>query len=180
MPSTTIKAVTEPPTNHAPITEYETGQQHSTEWTEYFQSLNDKVNELVSAANTMTGVTDGSDAAAGVVGEYMTASGSVGLSNNALATVTSLTLTAGDWQVTGFVTFTLTSAASNHYVVTIDGEPGTEIIATIPSGSGTWRLQAGTVRRNVTTNTAVSLLALAGFTSGSVSAAGTINARRMR
>jgi hypothetical protein len=180
MPSTLIKSVTEPPTNHAPVTEYETGQQHSTEWTEYFQTVTDKINELVNRANTLPGVTDGSDAPAGVVGEVMTASGSAGLSHNALVTVASLTLTAGDWHVWGYVTFTLTSAVSNHYVVTIDGEPGTEIVATVPTGSGTWRLQSGTVRRNYSVSITTSLLALAGFTSGSITASGTLNARRMR
>jgi hypothetical protein len=167
--------VVDPPFYDPPIADYPSGQQHSQAWTEYHQSVADKINGL------SIGVTDGSDADAGHVGEYMSASGSVALSNNTTATVATLNLTAGDWDVSGGVTFTISGAASNHYAAGIDGTFGSEIIATVPTGSGTWRLSAGApVRRNVTATTAVHLSALAGFTSGAVSAAGMIQARRVR
>ena len=167
--------VVEPPFYDPPIADYPSGQQHSQAWTEYHQSVADRL------AVIKNGVTDGSDAKPGEVGEYLTASGSVALSNNTTATVATLNLTAGDWEVSGGVTFTISGAASNHYAAGIDGTFGSEIIATVPTGSGTWRLTAGApARRNVTAATAVHLSALAGFTSGAVSAAGTIQAWRVR
>jgi hypothetical protein len=172
-----LKSLVEPPVNDAPIVEYDAGQQHSRAWTDYFQSVTDQVNRLVAK---VTGVTDGSDAAAGQVGEFMTASGTVSLTNNVTASVASMTLTAGDWHVWGFVTFTLTSATSNHYAVGIDGTLTTNILATIPSGSGSWGLPTAMVRLNLTTSSLVHVDALAGFSAGTVSATGTINARRMR
>jgi hypothetical protein len=160
-----------------PVVQYESGQQHSRAWTDYFQTMTDKINEIASRVNA---VTDGSDAAAGAVGEFMTASNTVALSNNVTASVASVTLTAGDWHVWGFVTFTLTSTTSNHYAVGIDGTLTTNILATIPSGSGSWGLPTAMVRLNLTTSTAVHVDALAGFSAGTVSATGTISARRMR
>jgi hypothetical protein len=169
--------IVEPPFYDPPLVDNPSGQQHSQAWTEYHQSVSD----LLTALRANSGVTDGSDAAAGQVGEYMTASGSVPLANNTVTTVATLNLTAGDWEVSGGVTFTISGAASTHYAAGIDGTFGSEIIATIPTGSGTWRLSAGApVRRNVTAATAVHLSAFAGFTSGAVSAAGTLQARRVR
>jgi hypothetical protein len=141
----------------------------------------DALSNLSNTVQYKAGVTDGSEATAGNIGEVLTASGSVALTNNTTATVATLTLTAGDWDVTGGVTFTISSAASSHYAAGIDGAFGTAIIATVPTGSGTWILSAGApVRRNVTASTAVALSAQTGFTSGSVSAAGSVRARRMR
>ena len=182
-----VTARLEHPVGDPPI--IDGGNQHSKSWTAYFQSVNDQVaglNDEVAGLTTQLGsvgqgVTDGSDAAAGMVGEYLTASGSgVGLTNNVMTTVATLTLTAGDWDVYGVVTFHLTGATTTHYAAGLDGTFGTEIIATVPAGSGVWQLQAGTVRRNVTGTTAVLLQGLCGFSAGSVSADGTIRARRMR
>ena len=182
-----VTARLEHPVGDPPI--IDGGNQHSKSWTAYFQSVNDQVaglNDEVAGLTTQLGsvgqgVTDGSDAAAGMVGEYLTASGSgVGLTNNVMTTVATLNLTAGDWNVYGGVTFNITSAASSHYGAGVD-TLGQTMIATIPTGSGTWMLSAGApVRRNVTAPTMVNLVAQAGFTSGSVSADGTISARRMR
>jgi len=146
-------------------------------WASYYQTITDQLETL----NAKMGATDGSEATAGQIGEYLTQSGSTSLVTNTTATVATLTLTAGDWDVFGGVTFTITSAASSIYAAGIDGVFGQEIIATIPTGSGSWALSAGPpVRRNVTASTAVTLVAMARFTSGTVSAAGTISARRMR
>jgi len=167
----------DPPFFEPPIVDVATGQQHSHAWTDYHQQIADHINTIVAGA----GITDGSDAPAGNVGEVLTASGSgVALSSGGVATVATLTLTPGDWDVTGGVVFNISGAASSHYAAGIDGVFGTEIIATIPSGSGVWRLQAGTVRRNVTASTAVVLSAAVFFSSGAVSADGTLRARRMR
>jgi hypothetical protein len=164
----------EPPFYDPVLSEHKDGQQFSHAWTDYQQRVADKLQVLDQ------GVVDGSDAEAGDVGEYLSASGSVGMPANAVTTVATLTLTPGDWDVSGGVTFAITTAASSRYGVGIDGVLSTEMVATIPTGSGTWRLAAAPVRRNVSVGTAVTLSALAGFSSGSVAASGTLSARRMR
>lgn len=163
----------DPPMNDPPHTDQ---GRPTRAWASWYEQMADKLAET----ERRLGVIDGSDAPAGQIGEYLTAGGSTGLSSNVLATVASLSLTAGDWDVRGEVVFHIAGAASSHYAAGIDGVIHTEIIATIPTGSGTWALGAGTVRRNVTATTAVTLSALAGFTSGTVTADGVISARRMR
>jgi hypothetical protein len=149
---------------------------HTQPWIDYHQNVADRLGDVQMRA----GVTDGSDAAAGDIGEYLTASGSVALGSGAVTTVATLTLTPGDWDIWGGVTFNISGAASNHYGAGIDGALTNEMVATIPTGTGTWRLAAAPVRRNVSAGAAVTLSALAGFSSGSVAASGTISARRMR
>ena len=174
----TAPKLVEPPVFDSPLVNLEGGgQQHSQAWTEHNQQVADLLNSLVVSSHA---VTDGSEAAAGTVGEVMTASASaVTLGSGAVTTVTTVTLTAGDWEVSGGVTFNISGAASNHYGVGLDNL-STEIIATIPTGSGTWRLTPMQVRRNVTASTAVNLVAVAFFASGGVTADGTISARRVR
>jgi hypothetical protein len=98
----------QPPANDPPLVS--TGGQHSQAWNAYFQDVADELvglREQVSDAGR--GVTDGSDAAAGQVGEYLTASRAssspLPLIAGALANVTSLDLTPGDWDVWGSVGF---------------------------------------------------------------------------
>ena len=69
-----------------------------------------------------SGVTDGNDAAAGQVGEYVTASGSgVGLANGTPANVATLTLAAGDWDVSGNAQFVATGVAGRVTAEGLDG-----------------------------------------------------------
>ena len=76
--STTTTTRLQPPTNDPPITE--AGGQHSQAWAGYFQGVADQLATL--QAKVRKGVTDGSDAAAGDIGEYLTAtSGAVPLTN---------------------------------------------------------------------------------------------------
>jgi hypothetical protein len=147
-------------------------------WTAYFTRVSDQMSHLLAAG---IGVTDGSDAPAGQVGEYVTANAAgVHLSNNAQATVVPLTLTAGDWDVTGNVVFHISGATSSRYGAGVDAI-AMDITATIPTGSGTWRLGSGApVRRNLTTNGTAQLVAIATFSAGTVTADGFIQARRVR
>lgn len=149
-------------------------------WSEWYQAVSDRLSKL-GTMNIGMGVTDGSEATAGQVGEYLTASGSVALADGSPAAVASLTLSAGDWDVIGHVVFNLAATDSNQYqyAAAIDGV-GTQIIATITASSGVYWLPAGPVRRNVTASTVVQLVAVAGFTAGTVSVDGTISARRAR
>ena len=57
-----------------------------------------------TAAQPLIGVVDGSSASAGQIGELLTANGAGSINNNTnVANVASITLTAGDWDVWGFI-----------------------------------------------------------------------------
>jgi hypothetical protein len=64
----------------------------------------------------IAGVTDGSDAAAGQVGEYVYTSGHIGVGNivsDLTQAYSSIALSAGDWEVTGWCWLTNDSNAMN-------------------------------------------------------------------
>src|SRR5215467_13701817 len=83
-------------------------------WANYYQRINDWLSSVSKTlAQIRKGVTDGSEAAAGDIGEYMSAtSGIVSLANTVTANLATLNLTAGDWDVTGAVTFS--ASAGTH------------------------------------------------------------------
>jgi hypothetical protein len=145
-------------------------------WAKYFVEKDDAL------AKVHQGVTDGSEADAGDVGEYLTASAAgVPLANNVLVTVATLNLTAGDWDVSGGVTFHLTGVTATAYGAGIDVLGQLIVGNAMTTASGLWLLSAGApVRRNVTAATTVNLVARAGFTAGTVAADGMIAARRVR
>jgi hypothetical protein len=169
----------DPPVTVPPLISIASGeQQFSQAWTEHNQNIADQVNKLL----VNMGITDGSDAAAGQVGEYLTASGAgVGLANNVLVTVATLNLTAGDWDVSGGVTFHLTGVTATAYGAGIDALGQLIVGNATTTASGLWLLSAGApVRRNVTAATAVNLVARAGFSAGTIAADGVVQARRVR
>jgi hypothetical protein len=176
MATAPIKIV-DPPFYDAPIVDDAAGQQHSQAWTEYHQAVADQINKM--AATLGVGVTDGSDAVAGKVGEYMTATASgIALVNNTPINVVSLSLTAGDWDVAGNAQFSTGSGQHSDFGVGLDGID-TLIAATFPTTTLTQGMNAALRRYNVTATTTVWLMAVAGFV-GSVTASGTIRARRVR
>jgi len=67
----------------------------------------------------LRGVTNGVDAAAGLVGEIIrssiVAASSIGLSTGTAANVTSIALTAGDWMISGSVAFPISGATTVQY-----------------------------------------------------------------
>lgn len=170
-------AILQPPANEVPVTADGT---HTPAWKDYYQAVADRLGSLPAAVRK--GATDGSDAAAGDIGEYLTASGSgVPLTNNVQATVATLNLTPGDWDVSGGVTFHLTSVTATAYGAGIDALGQLVVGNATTTASGLWLLGAGpAVRRNVTAATAVHLIARAGFSAGTVLADGVISARRVR
>jgi hypothetical protein len=134
------------------------------------------------------GVTDGSDAPAGHIGEFLSASGSGALTNAAPADRATLTLTAGDWDVAGSATITPNianmtfaeawlSAAAN-----TPTDPGRAAIQSGGAGTlGAVALVVGPRRFSVTASTAVHLGCQANFPAGTtVTASAFIRARRMR
>ena len=149
-------------------------------WAQYIDKLNTAV------ANVGKGVVDGSDATAGQVGEYLTASGSgVGLGGGTPANVATLSLTAGDWDVSGNVAFATTGATTAVVagVSTVSGAFGS--VYTHNSGTLGTSVQhrlgtGGSVRVNVTAAATVYLVAAASFSGGGVTASGEVWARRVR
>lgn len=143
----------------------------------------------------MNGTATNDNAAAGEVGEELVASVASGsalaLTTNVALTVTSITLTAGDWDVSGHVAFT--STASTSFTIAA----GSLSLTTNTSSStlGRWNQTVsaafvpntvpistvmGPSRFSVNTNTTVFLVAFATFTASTSGAYGQIRARRVR
>jgi hypothetical protein len=145
---------------------------------------------LNGAPNNIKGVTDNSAAAAGNVGEYVTANATTG--NIAAATVwniTSISLTAGDWDVWGHTQFNITTAAPNNIQTGVSLANNSLGIGgggnTALSGSATWgtltTLDTGLVRVSVSVTTPVYLNGYASpISAGNITLTGTIFARRVR
>lgn len=174
----------QPPFQENPVRDDTGALSHA--WTRHQQDIVDALGSVHD------GVTDGSNAAAGQVGEYIEATfaGPVGLAGGGTAAdVGSIGLTAGDWDVSGSVVFA-SSAGNLISVVAWVGtasaalaDPGASAIntnvGTTRFSSGT-RLLAGPVRFNVAAAVTVYLGASATFPSGTASAAGHLGARRVR
>lgn len=134
-----------------------------------------------------TGKTDASNAAAGKVGEVLTANVAATALTSATATnVASLALTAGDWDIDGTVRFNTTDATIN----TMQGGLSTASAAVpgfpdcyqlmVTLNPATQQFSVPRKRVNVAAGTTVYLVALAIFGSGSVTYQGSIRARRVR
>jgi hypothetical protein len=166
----------QPPVNETPFASDR--NQHTQAWTAHFEAVADRLQAI--PAEVKHGVTDGSDAAAGDIGEYMTAtSGSVALVNNVPVNVISLDLTAGDWDMSGNVQFTIGAGTHNYFGAGTSSGLDTVIQATFPTTILSAGLNTATHRYNVTATTTVWVTAQAGF-AGTVSVVGIIRARRMR
>lgn len=173
----------DPPFNERPVDE--TGSAQSRPWQKHTQLVADRLANMPAAVRK--GVTDGSDAAAGDIGEYLSASASgVPLTSNVPCDVTTLALTAGDWDVRGDADVA-TSAGVTQALIWIGTAPTT--IATqgssgmIIGGVTTVfapHFPAGPVRVSLAAPGTVYLGTRVVFASGTVSASGTISARRMR
>lgn len=145
----------------------------------------------------IVGVTDASNAAAGSVGEYTSAtlaSGSaVSLTTATAKTVTSISLTAGDWDVTGVVNMFF--GATTNVVAAYGGASTTNntlganntfagsLYATVGAVLGATYQTRSVVpvqRISISTTTTVYLIAYCDFSVSTASAHGEIRARRVR
>ena len=164
----------QPPANELPV---QPDGQQSQAWGAYHQAMSDQLTVIAARA----GVVDGSEAVAGQIGEYMTMTGTAtGLANNAMTPVASLNLTAGDWDVSGNVQFSSGGTGSHlGYYVGID-DLDTYIVATFPTSAIVQGLTTAARRYNIATGATVELMAQASFGGGTMTATGTIRARRMR
>ena len=141
------------------------------------------------------GTNTNDNAPVGFVGEFVSssvASGSaVALTTATNANVTSISLTAGDWEVAGEVWQTLAGGASptvgqagiSTSSTTFGSGPGTGSRAIIPATIGANQVPVivlAPCRLSLASTTTVYLIGEALFGSGTVSAYGVITARRMR
>lgn len=172
-----------------------TTQDHAPAWAEHHQKVTDKLADIQSKIDTInstlsalsTGVVDGSDAAAGHVGEFMQAtSGNVALTSGVNAVTASLNLAPGDWQVDGNVLFTPSVAAHATQLQVASGTSSTTLFyatnlsATFATGVGTLLSIGYPTRFSFSAATTVYVVAGSAFTGGTMTARGTISARRMR
>lgn len=150
-----------------------------------------------SSTSGIIGTTTNDNAAAGSVGEFVSAgvdfASPVSLTNNSVANVTSITLTAGDWDIWGNLGGTGNSSTIVNFVIgaiyTTNSAIGSanfySIINYGPSSAVTpfnayLNLSITPVRVSITTTTTYYLNALATFSVSTAGAFGNIYARRRR
>lgn len=144
--------------------------------------------QVATTAFVRTGVTDASNATAGTVGEVLTAqtATAVTMTTGTTADLVSLTLSPGDWDLSGLFRFDTSTAAisiafGSHSTVsgTLQAFPNA---AQISGGSSSTNLQITlpTIRVNITASTTYYLPANATFASGTVTGRGYLYARRCR
>jgi hypothetical protein len=146
----------------------------------------------IDPAYGIQGVTDGSSASTGYVGQVITSSidsaAAVDLASTAASDVTSITLTPGDWVVDGSVNFALNAATlslgesainTTSATITVDGREGySGVVQT--SASVTIGAPVPSRSISVSANTTVYLVALGTFAGTGCKAFGTIRAQRVR
>ena len=140
----------------------------------------------------LVGTTTNNNAAAGNIGEYVVstfASGAaVGLTTATPANVTSISLTAGDWDVAGslgFIPNALTvgtefQGGASATTATLGTEEATMVEDTPGAAGQRQRFALPVVRFSLAATTTVFLVAQATFTVNTLGAYGTLRARRIR
>jgi hypothetical protein len=141
----------------------------------------------------ITGVTNGSDASAGIVGEYISSQVTTGVSitQNVVTNITSISLTAGDWDVssnlnitctiTNNITFTLQGGISTTSATLGSQDTYSQIM--IHAGASATQTQifaSPIVRLSLTSTTTVYLVGFGNGSLSSITGKGTIRARRIR
>ncbi|WP_035606182.1 hypothetical protein [Haloferula sp. BvORR071] len=135
------------------------------------------------------GVTDGSNAASGQIGEYIEASRSTPANIDGYFTVTGINLTPGDWDVRGHVSFTSSATLALFSAVANDAESfagvgfSNEARSSLQQDAGwinTVSFPINEERFSLSYPTTVYLMASAVMADGGVSGAGRISARRIR
>lgn len=137
----------------------------------------------------IVGTTTNNSANAGSVGEYVTATGSgVSMTTGTATNITSISLSAGDWDVSGLINYQPTGGATPSQLqasvstssAAIAGDPDRGISTlSFPANNGQ-TLWAPTQRIGISSTTTVYLVGIIAFTSGTTTASGRIRARRVR
>lgn len=137
----------------------------------------------------IVGVTTNSNASAGSVGEFVSsvvASGAaISLTTNTPANITSISLTAGDWNVWGNVSFTRSGTATA-YVAWVSSSSATVPDASLLSEAnvsptlGNFGIPAPMLRFSLSGTTTIYISCQATFSAGTCTGCGGIYARRVR
>lgn len=136
------------------------------------------------------GVTNAGNAAAGNIGEYLTNSTSgTPLTSGVNSNCTSLSLTAGDWDVQGGVAEVVVSSTptTSYMTVGVSGASGAlgalgAVVSIVSPGSAgqVHVLNTPVVRFNVSTPTTVYAVAQVNFSGGTLTCSGFLRGRRIR
>jgi hypothetical protein len=142
------------------------------------------------ANGQLPGTTTNDNASAGNVGEFISATGSsTSLTNSTAATLTSISLTAGDWDVQAVAAFSPASATTSNLQTvavstvsgTLSGAVGTYTQNSSPIQTGfASGVTSPVVRVSLASTTTVYCVAEAYFAVSTMSATGFIRARRVR
>lgn len=147
--------------------------------------------QLATTAFVQAGVVNGSNAPSGQIGEVVTAQQLIAqnLTSATALNLSSISLTAGDWDVDGDVFYQASALVVSNFVCGVNlttltipavGTPGrAQIVGTVNNFVQAC-FPTGRLRVNVSTTTTVYLVVSATFGSGTCTAQGTIQARRMR
>lgn len=136
----------------------------------------------------IVGTTTNNSANAGSVGEYLTGTGSgVSLTTGTPANCASVSLTAGDWDVWGVITFTPAGSTTmsgynigiSDVSATIQTNKNTSLNLTLTTGLGQGPLTP-VVRESLSATTTVYAVAALNFAASTATCAGFIAARRVR
>jgi hypothetical protein len=137
----------------------------------------------------IVGTTTNNNANTGSVGEYITATGSlISLTSGTPTNITSISLTAGDWEISGNNQFTpagstpLTTIAAGASTTsaTFPGAPNLSLTTTTFATGAAETLIIPSQRMSIISTTTVYLVAQAAFTVSTCTATGIIRARRVR
>ncbi len=138
-------------------------------------------------AKADAGVTDGSNATTGQVGEVLTVTTNATANASTTAVNTAqISLTAGDWEVSGSIRLNSNSAPYTVFVAGFNTASATQPIfpnaiqLNVPTSPTTQQAPVPTIRLNVSATTTIYLVALAIFASGTSTVDGYIRARRVR
>ena len=149
---------------------------------------------------TITGTTTNDSAGVGVVGEFITSNIPVGsavaLTTAVVTNITSVSLTAGDWDIEGSVDFALTGVTATQLVcgasltsATLPTQAGgaglgtdawVNLPLTLAGVTSTIVSNFPSTRVSINATTTVFLIAQIGFSLGTVTGYGSIRARRIR
>jgi hypothetical protein len=138
-----------------------------------------------NAGCRLYGTQTNDNAPAGYVGEYLAAqvlqASAITLSNGVVANVTSLALTAGDWDVDGNVHVNSTASAISYGAISLTAAtfPDFSARTCYPAMTGDIGGPMVTLRVS-TTGTTVYLVVYSAFSSGTTKADGVLRARRVR
>lgn len=157
--------------------------------------VNDGTDWVVENVAIIPGVTTNSSAPTGYIGEYVESTVALGaavsLTTGVVTNITSISLTAGDWDVSGVVI--MDSGVTTNVTRVMGGISSTSATADVTKGyyshihsgyvpgSGQFRaMPLNTSRFSLSGTTTIYLVALADFTVSTCTAYGTISARRVR